>query len=163
MKAKIMLFAIMSVGLLLVSGTFAQGARQDLGDLDRFLDALEKDGFDVTPGAVEVLDVATAWCENTPGIENAGYGNKAPYLTLLVPKSVVDQKPVQEFQIRHDEAIVLVGMTPPPEKYFGFYPWLATKVYPDGERRTILTPWEMPSTISRSKPSDLRPLTAPWR
>ncbi len=125
--------ALLWLFLSLVPCAFAQG------DPAAFRNALEQDGFYVTPGAIKVGDAATAWCEYTPNVPNAGYGNKASYLGLFVP-TVAGGKQVElvpNFQIRHDEAIVLIGLTPPPAKYLAFYPWLATKVYPDGKRRAI--------------------------
>lgn len=99
-----------------------------------FTDALVRDGFHVTPGGVEVWNLAKAWCESRPGIEHAWYNNNAPYLVLMVPRSAKDPERVLEFKIRQDEAIVLIGRTPPPERYFAFYSWISSKVYPDGSR-----------------------------
>lgn len=99
-------------------------------------EALERRGFDVTQGRADVWNRARDWCTSQPGVEHAWYNNNAPYLALMVPKGGADaatsSEPVLEFKLRPDEAIVLVGKTPPPERYFAFYPWIATKVYPDG-------------------------------
>lgn len=138
MKAKILLPVVASAVLLLVSGAFAPGARQDLGDLDGFQQALERDGFYVTPGSIAIQNWAKDWCEDKPGVVHAWYANTQPYLVLQVPKSVAEpQVQQQNFQLRPDEAIVLIGLTPPPAKYFGFYPFLATRMI-DGERRPLM-------------------------
>jgi hypothetical protein len=138
MKARILLTVVMSTVLLLVPGAFARGARQDLGDLDRFRQALERDGFDVTPGSVTVLNWAKDWCENKPEVEHAWYTNNEPYLVLQVPESAAKPEVQQQnFKLRPDEAIVLIGLTPPPERYFGFYPFLQTRVV-DGERLALM-------------------------
>jgi hypothetical protein len=113
---------------------FAQRTNQDLGDLERFKIALAQDGFVVTPGEVTNYNIAKAWCDNIPGVDSGLYTNNEPYLILNVPESVEKPKPAQVFQVRPDEAIVLIGLTPPPEKYFAFYPFLDTKVYPDGKK-----------------------------
>jgi hypothetical protein len=113
-------------------------AKADLTSLSVFTEALKHDGFDVTPGAVEVWNMAADWCAGNPDVEHAWYTNNAPYLRLMVPESAGDPSQVQDFQLARDEAIVLIGVTPPPAKYFGFYAWVTTKVYPAGERRTIV-------------------------
>ena len=123
--------------LALLDAASVQGlaeAGQNHGDLGRLQKALDKDGFDVTAGEAVVFNPANDWCKNNTDIEPM-YANTEPYFVLRVPKSATDPEPVIKFQMRADEAIVIVGLTPPPEKYFGFYPFLATKVYPDGERK----------------------------
>ncbi|WP_232287359.1 hypothetical protein [Anaeromyxobacter dehalogenans] len=95
---------------------------------------LERRGFHVTPGGVEVWNRGEAWCRYAPDIDHAWYNNNAPYLVLKVPRAAGSAELVQDFKLRPDEAIVLVGTTPPPERYFAFYAWIASKVYPDGQR-----------------------------
>lgn len=124
----------MSAVTLLVSGAFVLAEGRELGNLDKFEIALEQDGFIVTPGMATNFNLTKAWCENKPGIESGMYTNNEPYLILNVPESAGNTTPAQAFQIRPDEAIVLIGLTPPPEKYFAFYPFLDTKVYPDGRK-----------------------------
>ncbi|MFY3743244.1 hypothetical protein ACOQFB_04995 [Anaeromyxobacter sp. Red801] len=101
---------------------------------DELTGALERRGFIVTPGAVEVWNRGEAWCRYDPTIDHAWYNNNAPYLVLKVPRAAGAPELVQDFKLRPDEAVVLVGTTPPPERYFAFYSWIANKVYPDGER-----------------------------
>ena len=137
MNIKMLLSMIMSTVILLVSGAFHPTGSQELGDLDKFETALEQDGFVVTPGSVAVFNWAKDWCESKPGVGHAWYANTEPYLALQVPKSVEEPSVQQQrFQLRPDEAIVLIGLTPPPEKYFGFYPYLSTRMI-DGERRPL--------------------------
>ena len=134
MNVKMLLSKFMSAVILLGSGAFLPTGSQELGDLDKFETALKQDGFIVTPGEVTDYNLAKAWCDNKPGIESGLYTNNEPYLILNVPESAGNPTPAQAFQIRPDEAIVLIGLTPPPEKYFAFYPFLDTKVYPDGTK-----------------------------
>jgi hypothetical protein len=90
--------------------------------------ALIQDGFTVQPGSVSTVDWAGQYCfKDRP---NAGYVNKAPYLMIQVPVAADDPRPVENFKLRPDEAIVLIGPTPPPVKYFGFNTFLATRVSP---------------------------------
>jgi hypothetical protein len=126
--------------LLLAPCAFSQRAGQDPDALVRFQNALKQDGFGVTAGAAVILNPVAGWCAGTPllGFDHAIYANNQPYLQLLVPKSA--QEPNQltgPFQLRADEAIVLIGLTPPPARYFGFYPYLRTKVKPDGTRQSL--------------------------
>jgi len=137
MMAKILLSLIVSGALLLVPPGFAQRADPDPKRLGKFQQALERDGFDVTPGSVAVFNWAQDWCESKPGAVHAWYANTEPYLALQAPKSIEEPSVQQQrFKLRPDEAIVLIGLTPPPEKYFGFYPYLSTRVI-DGQRRAL--------------------------
>lgn len=124
----------MSAVILLVSGAFVLAEGRELGNLDKFEIALKQDGFIVTSGTTTDYNLAKNWCDNQPGIDSGLYTNNEPYLILNIPVSAGNPTPAQAFQIRHDEAIVLIGLTPPPEKYFAFYPFLDTKVYPDGRK-----------------------------
>lgn len=111
--------------------------------LAAFRNALEQDGFVVHPGATFQLNLVRAWCDGlTPlpgiGYDHALYSNNQPYLALRVPESA--QEPDQltgTFQMDPTEAIVLIGQTPPPERYFGFYPFLRTRVSVDGVRQSL--------------------------
>src|SRR5512146_3072715 len=114
-------------------------AKADPNSLTLFEDALNQDGFHVTPGAVEVWNMAADWCAGKPEFEHAWYTNNAPYLRLMAPESAGNLTKLQDFKLDRDEAIVLIGVTPPPERYFAFTPWVTTKVYPDGKRRPLVT------------------------
>lgn len=106
--------------------------------LSTFLNALDRDGFEVNIGKAESMDWAEDYCLGQ--IPNAGYVNKAPYLRLKVPKSVDQPDTLQEvFNLLPNEAIVLIGLTPPPVNYFGFHAFLWSKVYPDGRRPMFAT------------------------
>lgn len=136
MKAKIVLSVIISTLLLLTPCAFAQGAGQDPDALvKKFQNAIERDGFDVTPGAATAVNLVEEWCAGT--VSNALYANNEPYLQVMVPRSA--KEPLQtsiDFQLRPDEAIVLIGLTPPPARYFSYSPYLWTRQYP--ERRKLI-------------------------
>jgi hypothetical protein len=142
MKANVLkAFILFTSFLFLAPCAFAQRAGEDPFALARFQDALRQDGFDVTAGAVVAWNLAAEWCANTPGVDSALYFNIEPYLQVQVPASA--QEPVQlsgQFQLDPREAVVVIGLTPPPEKYFSFTPYLWSRVYPDG----FLPPWETP-------------------
>lgn len=140
MKTKILLSVIMSTVFLGVPSTFAQGGRQDWDTLRAFQANLDQGGFDVTTGAAAVWNPLEDFCAGR--IPDAGWVNSGSYLILNVPKEVPrpGEKPnlIPRFKIRHDEAIVLIGRTPPPAKYFGFYTFIAARLYPDKEERTFV-------------------------
>lgn len=138
MKAKIVLFAMLSIMLLPAPYAFAQPSGQDPFALARFQDALRQDGFDVTPGAVVPWNPAAAWCANTPGVDSALYFNIEPYIQVQVPASAQEPKQLSgQFHLDSREAVVLIGLTPPPEKYFSITPYLWSRVYPDGSRKNV--------------------------
>lgn len=139
MKLTMLLSAITSVFFLSAPCAFAQRAGHGHNPLDNFQTALEYDGFSVKAGAVSDVDWAGLYCAKER--DDAGYVNKAPYLMIQVPKSADDSRAVENFKLRPDEAIVLIGPTPPPVKYFGYYAFLATRFFPSepvGEQRKSL-------------------------
>jgi len=129
-KMTMLLSTIMSVLLLLSAQcAFAQRAGQDVDPVAQLRTALEQGGFSVQPGLVSTVDWAGMYCKGER--DDAGYVNKAPYLMIQVPESAAHPTPVENFKLRPDEAIMLIGPTPPPVKYFGFNAFLATRFYPD--------------------------------
>lgn len=108
------------------------GQRPD--SLASFQDALKRDNFEIKMGYASVLDLRGLYCGGQ--LDNALYQNKnAPYLSAYVPE-LEEESPRtfvgRSFRLRYDEAIVLIGLTPPPEKYFSYQPYLLAKVYPQG-------------------------------
>jgi hypothetical protein len=131
MKARIVLSVIISAVLLQVPCVFPQQSTQD-SRLAKFKKAIEQDKFVVNSGITDIMDWAQEYCDGK--IANAGYVNKAPYLLVKVPKSAEDSSLTETFQLRPDEAIVLIGVTPPPVSYFGYHTLLWTKAYSDGTK-----------------------------
>lgn len=144
MKSKHYL-VLLSLCLTLVPCTFAQGAKHHHDPLDVFEDALKADGFAVHPGATTTLNFVASWCDGTgiPGYDSAMYSNNQQYLQLEVPKSAQEYDPDSDltsvFQLDPTEAIVLIGLTPPPERYFSFTSFLRFRVMPDGSRQPLWT------------------------
>ncbi len=133
---KLRYFAPLALCLALVPCASAQRTRQDHSALARFQNALKHDGFDVSTGAAVALNLGEAYCSGIS--DSAWYSNSEPYIGLLIPKSADDPTPVADFQLRADEAIVLIGLTPPPVEYFGFHPFLSTRAAPPGGTRLQL-------------------------
>jgi hypothetical protein len=80
--------AVLLSGLALAPWALAQRTGQDPLDpnaLARFKNALDRDGFDVTPGAAVFENIVEEWCAGT--IDNALYANNEPYIQVLVPES----------------------------------------------------------------------------
>lgn len=127
--------AILVGALLCVPGPST--AKPDRDSLALFKQALEQDDYVVTPGAVEVWNMAREWCDGKR--EHAWYANDAKYLKLMAPVAHDPSQLIQDFQLDRDEAIVLIGVTPPPAKYFGYYAWVSWKLYPDGKRLPLVT------------------------
>ncbi len=130
--------------LSLAPSAFSQPPGHDARALGAFEDALKQDGFDVNPGAAFRVNLVEAWCNNRiPSwvpFDHALYSNSQPYLVPAVPKSASasESKILSPlFQLGPQEAIVFIGQTPPPERYFGFYAFLRTRVGADGTRRSL--------------------------
>jgi hypothetical protein len=94
-----------------------------------FIDSLEHQGYIVQEGELRYIDILK-YCSE--GIVNTALGNNAgaPYALALVPPSP-DQESTLEFategvpyKLRSDEAIVLIGKTPPKAYYFSFRSFL---------------------------------------
>ncbi|HYN15351.1 MAG TPA: hypothetical protein VES66_06135 [Terriglobales bacterium] len=98
----------------------------------KFQNVLRQDGFDVIPGAAVAWNLVEQYCAKQ--VDSAMYLNNEPYIQVLVPKSAQEPpgQPNSDFKLGPDEAIVLIGLTPPPVKYFSYTPYLSTRVYPDG-------------------------------
>ncbi len=130
--------------LSLAPCAFSETPGEDARALAAFQYWVQREGFDVNAGATIALNFVASWCEGAPlpGIEGAGYSNNQQYLQLLVPKSAQEPEPAKltnPFQMDPAEAIVLIGRTPPLERYFGFYPFLKNKVMPDGSKQPLWT------------------------
>ena len=140
MTAKILqTVTIMAMFLLSVPCALSQRSGQRPSALTTFINALNQDGFDVTPGEAAKWNLVEEWCSSKPEIPNAWYSNNEPYLQFKVPKSAGSDVRDAVFQLREDEAIVVIGLTPPPEKYFSYTPFLASKMYPGGRKPMFAT------------------------
>ena len=97
--------------------------------------------FIVQPGRFEFLDMSSC-CDTSC----SGNNPSSPYATFFVPPAPSQSAPnpsprpdglASSYRLRHDEAIVFVGSTPPPAAYFGFTPYLMTRAAPDGAEKKI--------------------------
>lgn len=102
--------------------------------------ALQSDRFLVTPGRMYWPNVVALACAGVSPSCN-GNNDKNPYfLTILPEPGQVLGSPLEhlEFQIRRDEAVLLVGLTPPPLAYFSFTPFVMNRWFErEGIRRKV--------------------------
>lgn len=103
--------------------------------------ALAAQGLATASGSFEVLDL-TACCASSC----AGNNPSSPYAAWFVPAGPDETAPnpharpdglSDAFRLRADEAIVFVGTTPPPARYFGFTPYLDDRDDGSGGRRVV--------------------------
>lgn len=123
------------------AGPAADAARADAGATDAGAapptprEALAAAGFDLADATLEPIDLED--CCMT-GNSCSGNNPSSPYLTLYVPRGPgqtvanFEERPdgtSPAFRMREDEAIVLIGTTPPSSAYFGFTPYLFDRDY----------------------------------
>lgn len=130
--------AVACIGLVLAlsefipGGAFAQ-SRNDSAKVQKLLRTLENNGFAWRQGKFQVLDAVLNACENN--IPSAWYNNVQPYMVAVLPGDTKDHDPWEvgkrslpvSYFLRQDEAIIIVGSTPPPMAYFSFQTFLFTR------------------------------------
>ncbi len=123
----------------------AQRAGQNPGSWDKLIASLEKDDFTCQEGESVHFDPIEKYCNGDfPNALYANYG--APYASGKMPASPrlqEDQPDVEDpqiepvFRLDPDEAVVLVGTTPPAEAYFSYQIYLALRQFSgETEHRT---------------------------
>jgi len=134
MISKIKLFSLITIAAAIISSTVAFGSKEGhkLGSTDKFTAKLEQNGFIVTNGTAIHFDPIGQYCAGN--LPNALYANNgAPYAAAMVPDSPRGEAATPlapEFRIAPDEAVVLIGWTPPEEKYFSYQIYLSHRLYP---------------------------------
>jgi hypothetical protein len=131
-----------AVVALCVMPAFAQKAGKAPGSWEKFKANLERDDFNLREGYSTHFDPIGRYCDG--GLPNALYANYgAPYAAGVVPPSPREDGggnngglPV--FRLAPDEAVVLVGLTPPREKYFSYQIYLATREFSENGPRPLL-------------------------
>jgi len=120
----------------------AQKGGQNPGSCDKFRANLEKDDFIVREGEAIHFDPIQKYCDGD--LPNALYANyNAPYAAAVVPKNPnfegqVADGPLPVFKLAPDEAVVLIGLTPPEEAYFSYQIYLAQRWYPGQSEPELL-------------------------
>jgi hypothetical protein len=143
-KSFVLIVLVVSVmlvfaGVAATQGSETTGRSADKGwsALDRvpeFMDRLKDAGFSLHEGEVEYIDLVKECCRgNVPDtLANNPWPNAYLVLSNLTPEGY-PPPPVQwMWQLREDEAIVLVGQTPPAVAYFSYQTFMAFPAYGEG-------------------------------
>jgi len=126
---------------------FAQGGNDPIAKVPKLLKVLDRDGFEAQQGKFRVLDPIPMAC--TGVIPSTWYNNVQPYITVLLPGALGSPVPWEEtermlpisYSLRQDEAILIVGSTPPPMAYFSFQTFLLGR-YTDAATGGFFDPYE---------------------
>jgi hypothetical protein len=125
--------AVRVVVVLVIAATGAAGANSvrsaqqssaaaPAKEIARFQAELAKAGYVVQEGQVGIYDFDLAYCSNV--VWTADWPNpRSPYISAAmppVPGQPVPNSGPNEYRLREDEAVVAIGMTPPPVAYFSF-------------------------------------------
>lgn len=97
--------------------------------MKEFINSLEHQGCIVQEGELRYVDILK-YCSE--GLVNSAFGNNAgaPYALALVPPSPNQESTIEfiteglPYKLRPDEAIVLIGKTPPKAYYYSFRSFL---------------------------------------
>ncbi len=138
-------FACVVLGLapfaLAPSRALAQGSKDPLAKVPKLLKVLDGDGFEVLRGSFKILDPVSMAC--TGVIPSTWYNNVQPYISVIL-KGRVEQDPINNpvpwektkrvipinYLLRQDEAVLIVGSTPPPMAYYSFQTMLFARYNP---------------------------------
>jgi hypothetical protein len=142
MGFKIIMIFILS---LVSTSVFSGDEESKFPNLTKFLSNVKKAGFTCSPGGLKPTEPIAAFQNGL--IPNCYYINaSAPYMRCMLPKApgqttknnicgFYDDNQCADFRLRQDEAIVMIGWTPPMGvKYFSYRSYLHTRYYP-GERK----------------------------
>ena len=110
-----------------------------IGDINALRAALERDGFIVQEGEFSHQD-AIALLNAGVTKDAAGANVGAPYLAYKLPPAPDQTAPnpladdrgwSYAYRLRPDEALILVGRTPPEVAYFSYQSYLVLRFFPD--------------------------------
>ena len=157
----VVLAIMLALGSAVPCGSAYQQAPQAGGDAGAFAAALEQDGFIVQEGKLEIFPIIDLY---NMGLSSSCFGNNpsTPYALFFVPPApgqeavsdtpgdaaTLDGRTLVNYRLRPDEAIVMVGRTPPACSYFSYRSYLFDRFFPDaGERRVVFA--SMGDTLNR--------------
>jgi hypothetical protein len=165
MGARCRWLAILLTGLVLGGalpcGSALQQGAPSTGDADAFAAALAQDGFVVQEGKMEVFPIIDLY---NMGLLSSCFGNNpsTPYALFFAPPppgqaaviddpndaATLDGKTLVNYRLRPDEAIVMIGQTPPACSYFSYRSYLYDQYFPaEGERRIVFA--SLGDTVNR--------------
>lgn len=116
--------------LLAISGATGEaGAGPSGGNVQALEEALRADGFTVQEGQVVLIDVLALCCQGQ--IPTClGFNPIGPYKVVRVPSAPGQTTPSSfpwVFRLGPNEAVVLIGRTPPPVTYFSYDSYVMTR------------------------------------
>ncbi|HWR52210.1 MAG TPA: hypothetical protein VN428_13955 [Bryobacteraceae bacterium] len=136
----------------------AQGGNDPLATVPKLLQELNKEGFEALQGRFRILDPVTMACSGV--IPTTWYNNVQPYMSVILPAKFDDPNPSIRWEktkralpvnylLRQDEAILIVGSTPPPMAYYSFQTLLFGRYNPatygwDPATGGFFRPYELP-------------------
>jgi hypothetical protein len=106
-------------------------------------DELRAAGFEMRPGSLALVEIGDCCAE---GRSCSGNNPSSPYAAVRLGRGPGQTEPnpnedaretSTQFFLRSDEAVVLVGQTPPTSRYFGFTPYLMSRPGAGGMRSPI--------------------------
>ena len=105
----------------------AKGNWSALDKVDALLDSLDKAGFDWQAGTVKYIDWVWETCQGNIFDTLANNPWPTAYVSFVLPPLQGSAKPPLDWswQLGEDEAIVMVGQTPPAAAYFSYQSFLA--------------------------------------
>jgi hypothetical protein len=119
----------------------AQVNNDPLANVPKLLQVFSSDGFEVRQGQFRILDPVSMACTGPAGkpvIPSTWYNNVQPYLSIILPGYFWDADPWEKakrampinYLLRQDEAVLIVGSTPPPMAYYSFQTMLFARYNP---------------------------------
>lgn len=138
MYKKIIIISIICLGLALAIKMCSNGEESSVGNSNYFVNYLGEDSFAVKEGSFKHINMINYCCSpyDNPTLSSCfGFNPSAPYLTSFVPEAD-NQAPIiygltdedtganALFRLSTNEAVVILGKTPPPMTYFSYVPYL---------------------------------------
>ena len=121
---------VLVIAVPLLLGSVAPGS-QEARSVDSLKAALGQAGFEVNDGELASFDPTTLCCKPGSPIKCMYANVDAPYLCStyvpLGPGEVQMQLLPNNFHLGQNEALILVGQTPPPVAYFSYTVFLGTR------------------------------------
>ena len=151
----------------------AQGTTDPLANVPKLLEVLSNDGFEALQGQFKILDPVSMAC--TGVIPSTWYNNVQPYMAFILQGAAGGPVPWEKarralpvtYLLRQDEAILVIGSTPPPMAYFSFQTFLFGRYNPatynyDPGTGGFFRPFETPLAYLGDTVNSLTVRTTGW-
>jgi hypothetical protein len=164
---------VLAACALMPHRALAQGNKDPLAKVPKLLQVLQSDGFEALQGQFKILDPVSMACNRV--IPTTWYNNVQPYMAFILLGGVADPVPWEKIKralpvtyfLRQDEAILIVGSTPPPMAYFSFQTFLFGRYNPatynyDHATGGFFQPYETPLAYLGDSVNSLTVETSGW-